>query len=168
MLSSATGLKTFYVLFMIELDTRRVHLAGITRHPHDMWMAYAAERAGKFLKGRRFLICDGDAKFKYRFKILMEAAGIKLIKTPYQAPNANAHAERFIRSIESECLSQMILFGESHMRRVIDEYLVHYNHERSHRGIGNELIDRRVSAGSGQVECRERVGGLLKFYYRAA
>ena len=88
-----------------------------------MWMGYAAERAARFLNGRRFLICDGDSKFRYRFKIVMEAAGTKLIKTPYQAPNTNAHAERFIRSIKSECLDRMILFGDDHLRRVLDEYL---------------------------------------------
>jgi len=156
------------VLFMIELDTRRVHLAGITRHPNDMWMGHAAERAARFLKGRRFLVCDGDSKFRYRFKIVMEAAGIKLIKTPYQAPNANAHAERFIRSIKSECVDRMILFGEAHLRRTIDEFLVHYNQERNHQGIGNELINARAGAGVGPIECTERLGGLLNYYRRAA
>ncbi|MFT5052939.1 MAG: putative transposase [Chlamydiales bacterium] len=136
---TVTGLKTDYVLFLIELDTRRVHLAGITRHPNGMWMGYVAERAAAFLKGRRFLICDGDMNFRYRFKIVMEAAGIKLVKTPYRAPNANAYAERFVRSIREECLSRMILFGEAHLRRVVDEYLLHFNHERNHQGIGNEL-----------------------------
>ena len=142
-----TGLKTFYVLFMIELNTRRVHVAGITRHPNDMWMGRAAERAAEFLKGRRFLISDGDTNFRYRFKIVMEAAGIKLMKTPYQAPNANAHAERFVRSIRQECLSRLILFGEGHLRRVIGEYLAHYNLERNHQGIGNELIASSSTAG---------------------
>ena len=98
----------------------------------------------------------------------MEAAGIKLIRTPYQAPNANAHAERFVRSIREECLSRMILFGEGHLRRVIGEYLLHYNHERNHQGIGNELVDGRPNAGTGPIECNERIGGLLKFYHRAA
>jgi putative transposase len=165
---TATGLKTYYVLFMIELDTRRVHLAGITRHPNDMWMGYAAERAAVFLKGRRFLICDGDMNFRNRFKIVMEASGIKLVRTPYRAPNANAYAERFVRSIREEYLSRMILFGEAHLRRVVDEYLVHFNHERNHQGIGNELIDGDAATGTGSVECRERLGGLLKFYHRAA
>jgi hypothetical protein len=102
---TATGLKTYHVLFLIELDTRRVHLAGITRHPNDMWMGFAAERAARFLRGRRFLVCDRDSEFRYRFKIVLEAAGIKLVKTPYQAPNANAHAERFVRSIKTSARS---------------------------------------------------------------
>ena len=98
----------------------------------------------------------------------MEAAGIKPIKTPYQAPNANAHAERFVRSIKEECLDRMILFGEEHLRRVLDEYLEHYNHERNHQGIGNALIDAPPPAGDGLVQCNERLGGLLRFYRRAA
>lgn len=165
---TATGLKTFCVLFMIELDTRRVHLAGISRPPNDMFMGYAAERAAGFLKGRRFLICDGDSEFRYRFKFVMQAAGIKLIKTPYQAPNANAHAERFIRSIKEECLGRMILFGETHLRRVIDEYLTRFNRERNHQGIGNDLIGGGTTVGTGPIEWRQRLGGLLKFYSRAA
>ena len=131
-------------------------------------MGYAAERAAQFLKGRRFLICDGDTKFCYRFKIVMEAAGFNLIRTPYQAPNANAHAERFVRSIKAECLDRMIVFGEDHLRRVLDEYLAHYNRERNHQGIGNELIDGRSTLSTGQIERNERLGGLLKFYRRAA
>lgn len=131
-------------------------------------MGYAAERAGQFLKGRRFLIYDGDSKFRYRFKIVMEVAGIDLIKTPFQAPNANAHAERFVRSFKEECLNRIILFGEGHLRRVIGEYLLHYNHERNHQGIGNELIAGKELAGDGPIECRERIGGLLKYYRRAA
>jgi putative transposase len=165
---TATGLKTYYVLFMIELSTRRVHLAGITRQPNDMWMGHAAERAVQLLKGHRFLICDGDANFRRRFKLVMEAAGIKLIKTPYRAPNANAYAERFVRSIKEECLSKMILFGEGHLRRAVDEYLVHFNNERNHQGIGNELVDAGATSGAGPIECCERLGGLRKFYHRAA
>ncbi len=87
---TATGLKTYYVLFMIELNTRRVHLAGITRHPNDMWMGHAAERVARFPKGRKFLICDGDANFRRRFKLVLEAAGIKLIKTPYRVGCKNS------------------------------------------------------------------------------
>jgi transposase InsO family protein len=133
-----------------------------------MWMGHAAERTARFLKGRRFLTCDGDYKFRYRFKIVLEAAGIKLLKTPYQASNANAHAERFVRSIKHECLDRMIIFGEAHLQRVIAEYLEHDNRERNHQGIGNELIEGEAAADVGDIECRERLGGLLKYYRRAA
>ncbi len=166
------GLVTFYTLFVIDLKSRRVHLAGITTKPDTEFVAQVARNltdvVDGFLLGHRFLICDRDTKFSLRFRIVLEAAGIRLIRTPYQAPNANAHAERFIRSIKSECLDRMIMFGEDHLRRVLDEYLAHYNHERNHQGIGNELVDARPAYGSGAIECTERLGGLLKFYRRAA
>jgi len=165
---TASGLRTNYVLFAIELESRRVHLAGLTKNPTDLWMGHAAERLVEALPGMRHMICDRDAHFRLRFRLVMEAAGIRLVKTPYQAPNANAYAERFVRSIKEECLSRIILFGEGHLRRAVDEYLVHYNHERNHQGIGNELIDGKPSSGQGPVECSERLGGLLKHYHRAA
>ena len=88
------GLRTYYVLFCIELKTRRVHLAGVTTNPTDLFMGHAADGALDFLRGKRFLICDRDTKFSVRFKIILEAAGVKVIQTPYQAPNCNAYAER--------------------------------------------------------------------------
>jgi len=97
----------------------------------------------------------------------MEDAGIKLIRTPYQAPNANAHAERFVRSIKHECLNRVILFGEAHLRHALEQYLVHYHAERNHQGIGNELIEGAPQADNGPVVSDERLGGLLKYYRRA-
>ncbi|MEM7311014.1 MAG: integrase core domain-containing protein [Planctomycetota bacterium] len=90
------------------------------------------------------------------------------IKTPLQAPNANAYAERFVRSIKEECLDRVILFGEGHLRGALESHLEHFHTERNHQGLGNELIEPDASPGSGEVLCRERVGGLLKFYHRAA
>jgi transposase InsO family protein len=98
----------------------------------------------------------------------LEAAGIRLVKTPFQAPNANAHSERFVRSIKHECLDRMILFGEQHLHRVVTEYLEHYNRERNHQGIGNELIEGAAAKGVGDIEYRARLGGLVKYYRRAA
>ena len=118
---------------------------------------------------KRFLVCDRDTKFSLRFRIVLEAAGVSVIRTPFQAPNANAHAERFVRSIKEECLDRMILFGEGHLRRAVGEYLAHYHGERNHQGIGNELISGRPTDHTlGKVECDERLGGLLRFYRRAA
>ena len=93
---------------------------------------------------------------------------MQVIRTPRQAPNCNAYAERFVLSIKSECLRRMIFFGESSLRRALREYLDHYHTERSHQGIDNEVIDRRDRVAEGEVHCRERLGGLLKHYYRAA
>lgn len=162
------GLRTYYVLFFLELKSRRVQLAGITANPTDLFMGHAAERAARLLKGCRYLIHDRDTKYSLRFKIVMEAAGIGLIRTPYQAPNANAYAERFVRSIKDECVRQMILFGEGHLRRALDEYVEHYNRERNHQGIGNELIDGQPSTGIGEIRSTDRLGGMLRYYHRAA
>jgi transposase InsO family protein len=163
-----TGLRTYYVLFVMELKTRRVHLAGLTPNPTDWFMGRAVEGARGFLHDMRFLICERDSKFSLRFRIVLEDAGIRLIRTPYQAPNANAHAERFVRSIKEECLDRMILFGERHLRHAIAEYLAHYHRERNHQGLGNELIGGRPQPAAGPIECTERLGGLLKYYKRAA
>jgi len=121
-----------------------------------------------FLLGHRFLICDRDTKFTERFKKILKDDGVDVITTPYQAPTCNAHADRFVRSIKEECLNRMILFGESSLRRALREYVEHYHLERNHQGIGNELIEGTSSTGGGEVQRRERLGGLLSFYDRAA
>ena len=162
------GLKTYYVLFFIELKTRRVHVAGLTTNPTDWFMGQATDGALSFLRGCQYLIHDGDTKYSLRFRIVMEDAGITPIKTPFQAPNANAYAERFVLSIKTECLGRMIFFGEASLRRAIAEYTEHYHAERAHQGIGNERIERVGAVGDGEVVCDERLGGLLKCYRRAA
>lgn len=162
------GLKTYYLLFFLELKSRRVHFAGLTTNPTDLFMGKAAEGAAGFLKGCRYLIHDRDTKYSLRFTIVMEAAGVGLIRTPFQAPNANAYAERFVRSIKEECLGRMILFGEGHLRHTIDEYLAHYHSERNHQGIGNELIDGQPTVSFGAVRSVDRLGGMLRYYHRAA
>ena len=91
-----------------------------------------------------------------------------MVRTPVQAPNCNAHAERFVLSIKSECLDRMILFGESSLRRAVAEYVEHYHTERAHQGLGNERIEGTAVTAEGEVRCHERLGGILKSYYRAA
>jgi len=121
-----------------------------------------------FLLRHRFLICDRDTKFTARFAEILRGSGVEIIRTPYQAPNCNAYAERFVRSIKSECLSRMMLFGESGLRHAVSSYIAHYNRERPHQGIGNVVIDGTGEAGTSPVECTERLGGFLKSYRRAA
>ena len=122
-----------------------------------------------FLVGCRVLICDRDMKWTDGFLRVLEGAGIRVVQTPIQAPNANAYAERFVRSIREECLDRLILFGERRLHHVIDEYVAHYHRERNHQGLGNELIAPQGEHRSGtQVYCRERLGGLLHYYARAA
>ena len=121
-----------------------------------------------FLNGRRFLICDRDSCFTTEFRRILEEAGVHVIRTPHQAPNCNAYAERFVLSIKSECLDRMIFFGESSLRRAVAEYVEHYHAERAHQGLGNERIEPAALVVEGEVRCRERLGGILKYYHRAA
>jgi transposase InsO family protein len=104
-----------------------------------------------FLTRHRFLICDRDACFTAQFRSILEDAGVKVIRTPRQAPNCNAHAERFVLSIKSECLDRMIVFGESSLRRAVAEYVAHYQAERAHQGLGNERIERLAATAHGKV-----------------
>jgi hypothetical protein len=160
------------VLFLIDLKTRRVHLAGITTNPDGAFMAQIArnltDSVDGFLAGHRFLICDRDGKFTPHFQQTLKDAGVKIVRTPRQAPNCNAYAERFVLSIKSECLNRMMFFGESSLRRAVADYLDHYHTERPHQGIGNEVIEAAQHEAGEQVHCRERLGGLLKHYKRAA
>ena len=122
-----------------------------------------------FLVGYRALICDRDTKWMYGFRRVLEGAGVRIVQTPIQAPNANAYAERFVRSIREECLDRVILFGERRLRHIIDEFVAHYHGERNHQGLGNELIVPQEDHRAGtHICCRERLGGLLRYYDYAA
>ena len=126
------------------------------------------DSADGFLRAHRYLICDRDSKFTAQFKRILEDAGVDVTLTPRQAPNCNAYAERFVLSIKSECLDRMIFFGERRFREATASYLEHYHSERPHQGLKNERIQGAEGQGLGQVECSERLGGLLKCYHRAA
>jgi transposase InsO family protein len=139
------GLVTHFVLFVVHHATRAAHIAGITTNPDDDFMAQVARNltdceAG-FLRGIRHLILDRDSKFTSRFKHILKDAGVSIVDTGYQAPNMNAFAERWVLSVKSECLNQMILFGEDSLQRALMEYGAHFHTERPHQGIGNELIE---------------------------
>jgi transposase InsO family protein len=122
-----------------------------------------------WLGGHRVLICDRDAKWSAPVRARLKEAGIRVVQTPYQAPNANAYAERFVRSIKEECLNRVIPFGERHLRRTIAEYVEHNHRERNHQGIENELIeDAPATDHVGCILRRPRLGGLLNYYGRAA
>ena len=142
-------LTTLYVLFAIELHTRRVRLVGVTDHPNGLWIV---QRAREFSMNReprtagvtsepRFLVRDRDSKFTRAFDAVFAADGIQTIKTPIQAPNANAFAERWVRTVRQECLDWMLIWGRRHLERVLNEYVRHYNDERPHRSL--ELLPPR-------------------------
>jgi transposase InsO family protein len=169
-----SGLVTFYLLFVMELKTRRVHLAGCTPHPNDAGMKQIARNLTDpidgFLLGKRYVLMDRDGKFTAAFRDGLQQEGIRPLRLPARSPNLNAYLERFMRSIKSECLRRIVFFGENSLRRAIIAYMDHYHTERNHQGLGNRLIvpGDDISQEKGKVQCRERLGGLLRYYYRAA
>jgi len=168
------GLLRYLVLFVIDLRTRRVEITGIARQPAGDWMNQIARNltdVGEgFLRNARYLIHDRDPLFTRDFGEILRAGGVETVRLPARSPNLNAYAERFVRSIKSECLAKIIPLGERHLRLVVSEYAAHYHLERNHQGIGNRLIDRSRGRPEnlGRVARRERIGGVLKFYYREA
>jgi hypothetical protein len=168
------GLVTYYVLFFIHLESRRVDVAGITVHPDERWMQQIArnvtmEGCGA-LRDCRYLLHDRDTKYTQSFRAIIASGRVEPLVLPARSPNLNAYAERWVRSVKEECLSKVILFGERSLRRVLSEYVEHYHAERNHQGKGNVLLfplgtDIRRD---GPVQCRERLGGLLRYYHRDA
>jgi len=125
---------------------------------------------GGFLAEKRLLILDRDSKYSSAFRDLLEDAGIQIVRLPPRSPNLNAYAERFVRSIKTECLNRMIFFGERSLRKATREFAAHYHRERNHQGIDNRLIepDDRPRSTISAIECAQRLGGMLRFYRRAA
>ena len=170
------GLVTYYVLFFIRLESRRVEVAGITRHPNEVWMKQIARNVTMdewgFLEGCRYLIHDRDTKYCQSFRDIIESGDVKTLPLPARSPNLNAFAERWVKSVKDDCLSKLILFGEASLRRALREYVAHYHVERNHQGKGNVLLfptaTKAMKRTDGSVGCKERLGGLLKYYHREA
>jgi len=168
------GIERFHVLFVIDIGSRVVEIAGIGRDPDGQWMLQMARNLldgeDGFLRGKRYLIMDRDPLYTAAFRRTMKGAGVKVVRLPARSPNLNAFAERFVLSIKTECLERMVPLGEWHLRWAISEYMRHYHSERNHQGLDNTLIDG-ISAdtdGIGPIARHERLGGLLNFYYREA
>jgi transposase InsO family protein len=169
------GLVTFYVLFFIKLDTREVHIAGITSTPNEQWMKQMARNLTMeewgLLKPGQYLIHDGDKKFCASFKDRLDDPGVKRVPLPPRSPWLNGVAERWVKSVKDETLSKMILFGEPSLRHVLSEYITHHHTERPHQGKGNVILFPSPQTQPNSdlpIECRERLGGLLKYYHRKA
>ncbi len=169
-----TGLVRVVVLFVIELSTRKVEIAGISAHPDGAWMAQVARNLTDvedgFLVGKKYLIHDRDPLFTAEFRETLASARIEGLRLPVRSPNLNAYSERFVRTIKESCLERMILFGEESLRRAIQEFVVHYHRERNHQGLDNQLIFPETidSDRSGPIQRRQRLGGMLNYYYREA
>ena len=168
------GPVTYYVLFFIHLESRRVDIAGITVQPDEPWMKQIArnmtmEGCGA-LRDCRYLLHDRDTKYTQSFRAIIASAQVEPLVLPARSPNLNAYAERWVRSVKEECLCKVILIGERSLRRALNEYVQHYHAERNHQGKGNVLLfpwganTRRDRP----VQCRERMGGLLRYYHQEA
>ena len=169
-----SGLTRYFVLFVMELKTRRVEVAGITSQPHGAWMEQIGrnltDAVDGLLKDARYLIRDRDPLYTKKFCAILAGAGVKTLKLPPKSPDLNAHAERFVRSIRAECLAKVVPLGERHLRILVREYLVHYHRERNHQGLNNELIEGRPTQAKAvrEIECQVRLGGILRYYHAAA
>jgi transposase InsO family protein len=169
------GLVTYYVLFFLHLGSRKIHVAGVTPHPNEAWMVQEARNLTMeewgFLPPGQYLIHDRDAKFCAAFQQIIDDAGVERVVLPPRSPNLNAYAERWIRSVKDEALSRLMLFGERALHYVLTEYVAHFHQDRNHRGKGNVLLfpsSRYSSQSDGPMQCRARIGGLLKYYERKA
>jgi putative transposase len=171
-------LRRLYVLFFVELESRRVHFAGCTANPTGPWVAQQARQFAWTLQERprsfRFLIRDRDSKFTREFDAVFRSEGIEIIKTPVRAPTANAIAERFVRTIRSECLDWLLIVNRRHLERVLRTCVDHYNSHRPHRSLNlkppepAEQKSHVAHPSSASVKRLDRLGGLIHEYSLAA
>ncbi len=171
---SPFGLIRYHVMFVIDIATRRVSIGGVTSNPNGEWMKQVVRNLTDtwdgFLLGKRYLIHDRDPLFTEGVRGLLRDAGVKPLRLPSKSPNLNAYAERFVLSIRRERLDRFVPLSERHLRKAISEYLMHYHEERNHQGLDNELIAPLLARlnDAGPIVARERLGGVLKYYCRAA
>jgi transposase InsO family protein len=168
------GLQRFVVLFFIELSTRKVEIAGIAADANGLWMSQIGrnltDAVDGILNGKRYLIHNRDPLFTSEFLEMLAHVGVKSVKLPPRSRNLNAHAERFVRTIKESCLERMILFGEKSLRTAIHNFIAHYHTERNHQGLANRLISPQPAhlGNTGAIQRRQRLGGMLNYYYRTA
>jgi transposase InsO family protein len=167
------GLTTLYILVAMRLKTRRVEIAGVTANPDGDWVKQMERNltaSGGFLDGASHLLIDRDTKFLPLRTYLNGMTDTDVVLLPPRSPNLNAHLERYMRSMKSECLDRMIFFGRRSLERALEQFVAHYHAERNHQGLGNRIIEAGDEVGreDGDVRCRERLGGMLRFYHREA
>ena len=167
------GLVRYVVFFVMQLKTRRVEIAGITCHADETWMTQIARNVTDardgFLRDVQYVILDRDPLYTAAVRRLLRDSGVTPLMLPARSPNLNAFAERFVGSIKAECVERIVPLGEHHLRTALHAFVQHYHAERPHQGLANALIGPMSPVrGTGPVKCRERLGGMLKFYYREA
>lgn len=166
-------LQTVYVLFVIKLSTRRVHMAGCTTNPMAEWVTRQARRLSWQQQDRtssaHYLIRDRDSTFAPAFNAVFQSERVEIIRTPYRAPDAKAVAERWIRPVPQECLDYLLIVGEAHLRGVLAVYVSFYNQTRPHQGLDQcTPVHAPPPANPGSIRCRSLLGGLLRSYDREA
>jgi transposase InsO family protein len=168
--------KRLYVLFVIELATRRVHVLGVTTNPTGMWVTQQARNLLMDLADRprryKFVVCDRDAKFTDSFDAVFASEGVRILRTPVRAPRANAYAERWVGTVRRELLDRMLIMGRRHLQKALEIYEPHYNEHRPHRSLGQApplgTVAPPAPAPIGRVARRDRLGGLIHEYAHVA
>ncbi len=166
-------LRRYYVLFVIDIHTRRLHLAGVTRNPDGPWVTQQARNLSMtgVLDDARFLIRDRDTKFTAAFDAVFQSDGVRVLQTPFRTPQVNGYAERVVRTIRSECLDWIIIRGHRHLQQVLEIYVQHYNEQRPHRALGRRppvAVAATPQQGPADLRRHDRLGGLIHEYYTDA
>jgi putative transposase len=164
------GPRMFFVLFFINIRTRKVYTTGASQYPNQEWVNKQTREILPFLgngkNNKKLLIRDRDKKFSKEFDGLFENNGFTVQKTPFMSPNMNSYAESWIGTIKRECLNHFIVFGERHLIYLISEYVAHYNTTRPHSSMGNRPLESRLVKNTGEIKCQTKLGGIIRNYYR--
>jgi len=166
-------LKTSYVLFFIELGTRKVHLAGATAHPTAAWVTQQTRQLSWQTQDGalpcRFLIRDRDTKFSAGFDTVFRSEGVEIVRTPYRSPRANAIAERWVGTVRRECLDHLLILNERHLGRVLKTFVAYYNERRPHQGLQQQCpVPSVTKTGGDRIVRRDVLAGIIYYYYREA
>jgi len=169
---TALGPRMFFVLFFINIKTRKVYIAGATQFPNQEWVNKHAKNVLPLLasnkNGKNLLIRDRDKKFSGEFDELFKDSGFYIQRNPFMSPNMNSYAESWVGTIKRECLNHFIVFGERHLRYLIGEYVKHYNENRPHSAMNNMPLEETElnKENTGEIKCQSKLGGIIKHYYR--
>jgi putative transposase len=167
---TALGPRMFFVLFFINIKTGKVYVAGATQYPNQEWVNKQSKNVLAFLDSSKndksLLIRDRDKKFSKEFDELFKDSGFYVQKNPFMSPNMNSYAESWVGTIKRECLNHFIVFGERHLRYLINEYVAHYNTTRPHSSMGNRPLESSLTKNTGEIKCQSKLGGIIRHYYR--
>ena len=162
------GPRLYFILFFINIRSRKVHIAGITKNPSHKWILKSAQNAAHLFSNneKKLLIRDRDTKFSRDFDDFFKKLNATIKKIPFRSPNMNPYAESWVATIKRECLAYFFVFGERHLRYLIKEYVKYYNTVRPHSSLDNNPLSKVQSNGKGKIKCVSQLGGILNHYYR--